>query len=172
MKITHVKSKISSGYIWSPSNDSKFRIFLREQLPMETLYSFEGHEDEVWYVQFSHSGHYIASASKDTSVIVWNVETRQVTHTLIGHKEPVSFLSWSPDDTMILTCGSDKKLKLWDMDSGSCRRTFSRHSETVLACAWLPDNERFVSGGLDKNIFLWVNILKEDMTCCTQFIEF
>jgi WD repeat-containing protein 26 len=131
---------------------------------MEILYNCERHQDEVWYVQFSHNGRYFASASKDTSVIIWRVDTGEPVHTLIGHKEPVSFLSWSPDDTMILTCGNDKKLKLWDMDSGSCKRTFSRHSETVSSCAWLPDNERFVSGGLDKNIFLWVRIRDEKET--------
>ena len=33
----------------------------------------EGHQDEVWYLQFSHEGKYLASASNDRSAIIWEV---------------------------------------------------------------------------------------------------
>jgi WD40 repeat protein len=36
----------------------------------------EAHEDEVWFLQFSHDGHYLASTSKDCTAIVWEVSGR------------------------------------------------------------------------------------------------
>lgn len=76
--------------------------------------TLEGHSDEVWFVQFSHSGKYLASASKDGTAIMWSLETRRAHFVFRDHEEAISFLSWSPDDSLILTCGRDKKVKLWD----------------------------------------------------------
>ncbi|PKA51274.1 hypothetical protein AXF42_Ash010714 [Apostasia shenzhenica] len=45
----------------------------KDQLPSKALQVLEGHKDEVWFVQFSHNGKYLASSSNDKSVIVWEV---------------------------------------------------------------------------------------------------
>eukprot|EP00741_Cyanophora_paradoxa_P019883 tig00021178_g19189.t1 len=132
----------------------------RDLIPRETRQTLEAHTDEVWFVQFSHDGRHLASASKDTTVIVWEVdldspsyEIRQL-HTLRGHQEALSFVSWSPDDTMLLSCGNDFAVKLWDTRTGACKRTFSSHTDSVTACSWLPDSRRFVTGGLDQLLVL------------------
>ena len=31
------------------------------------------HDDEVWFLQFSHDGRYLASSSKDCTAIIWEV---------------------------------------------------------------------------------------------------
>eukprot|EP00898_Chlorokybus_atmophyticus_P008224 jgi/Chlat1/8402/Chrsp80S09222 len=118
----------------------------------------EAHSDEVWHVQFSHNGKWLASASRDSTVILWEVNSAvdvSVKHILRGHTQPLSFVAWSPDDSHLLTCGSDKLVKLWDTAIGTCKRTYDRHKESVTACAWFPDGQRFVSGGLDKSLFFW-----------------
>lgn len=33
----------------------------------------DAHNDEVWFVQFSHDGKYLATASKDQTAIIWEV---------------------------------------------------------------------------------------------------
>jgi len=43
-------------------------------MPQQTLFVLQGHTDEVWHVAYSHDGRYIASASRDTTVIIWSVE--------------------------------------------------------------------------------------------------
>mmetsp|Transcript_7295 Transcript_7295/g.11568 ORF Transcript_7295/g.11568 Transcript_7295/m.11568 type:complete len:562 (-) Transcript_7295:159-1844(-) len=148
--------------LYHNTRDQVFSLFedhicSRDQIPRETQFVLDQHQDEVWYIQFSHNGAYLASASKDNTVIIWDVTEHEVKplHVLRSHGDSLSFLAWSPDDTHLLTCSNDRLVKLWDVKLGTCIRTFSRHTDHVTACAWLPDGRRFVSGGLDKCIFLW-----------------
>ncbi|KAI8914971.1 WD40-repeat-containing domain protein [Powellomyces hirtus] len=127
----------------------------RNQFPCSTTHIFDVHADEVWFLAFSHDGKYLASASKDMTAAIWNVETWSLVHVLDGHDSAISYLAWSPDDSLLLTGSNDNSLRVWCPKTGECRNTFARHTNTVTACAWLPDSKRFVSGSIDKHIFLW-----------------
>lgn len=85
-----------------------------DQLPLQTLFELDQHEDEVWYLQFSHDGTRLASAGKDTKVYIYDTENFKVTKILSDHKQPVAYLSWSPDDTRLVTCSQDKTARIWD----------------------------------------------------------
>ncbi|XP_020539085.1 WD repeat-containing protein WDS homolog isoform X2 [Jatropha curcas] len=132
----------------------------REQIPTETVQILTQHENEVWFVQFSNNGEYLASSSSDCTAIIWKVlEDGKLTfqRTLRSHQNPVSFVAWSPDDTKLLTCGNLEVLKLWDVETGTCKHTFGDHSFIVSSCAWFPDSKRLVCGSSDpeKGICMW-----------------
>ena len=129
----------------------------RELIPRETRHVLEKHSDEVWFLQFSHDGSLLASASKDNVVVVWDVSHPQMAEqaVLCGHTDGLSFLAWSPDDTHLLTCAADRQLKLWLVRTSECVRTYAGHADGVTACAWLPDGRHFVSAGVDKKVLLW-----------------
>ena len=46
----------------------------RSEFPSVQSQVLQLHKDEVWFVQFSHSGLRLASASKDTTVIIWDLQ--------------------------------------------------------------------------------------------------
>ncbi|XP_050208186.1 WD repeat-containing protein WDS homolog [Mercurialis annua] len=132
----------------------------REQIPTETIQILTEHENEVWFIQFSNNGNYLASSSSDCTAIIWQVlEDGRLTskRTLRSHQNPVSFVSWSPDDTKLLTCGNAEVLKLWDVETGTCKHTFGDPGFVVSTCAWFPDSKRFVCGSSDpeKGICMW-----------------
>jgi WD40 repeat protein len=56
--------------------------------PRVTTAILEVHSDEVWGVDWSHDGVYLASASRDKTVIIWRIGVRllsaQVAIFLIG----------------------------------------------------------------------------------------
>ncbi|KAF9439113.1 hypothetical protein BGZ76_011351 [Entomortierella beljakovae] len=122
-------------------------------IPSVLRHVLDGHNKEVWYISFSHDGKYLASASQDSRIIIWNLETFEPLSTLEGHANEVARCAWSPNDSQLLTAGFDKTVKLWDVQSATLRSTFQRHNDAVTCLEWLPDGERFVSGG-EKTLFL------------------
>lgn len=124
--------------------------------PTVTKHLLQDHQDEVWYLEFSHNGKYLASSSADKTVIVWNVEDNfSVQSVLKGHTEGVICLAWSPDDSMLLTSGQDGKAIIWDPVSGIHLRILHEHKDVVGACSWLPNGREFITGSPDKQLLLW-----------------
>ncbi|CAK9224024.1 unnamed protein product [Sphagnum jensenii] len=151
------------GCVFHNSLDNALSLYTdhrctRDQIPSKTIQVLEAHEDEVWFLQFSHDGHHLASTSKDCTAIIWEVvddESVILKHTLTGHQKPVSFVSWSPDSTMLLTSGNEEVVKLWDICTGTCKHTYDKPSSCFTSCAWFPDGHHFVLGGRDKCIYMW-----------------
>lgn len=59
------------------------------------------HVDEVWFVVFSNGGDLLASASKDSTIIIWEMVGGEKTCVLRGHDEAISVCAWSPDGFII-----------------------------------------------------------------------
>jgi WD40 repeat protein len=130
----------------------------RTQLPSETVQVLHAHSDEVWFVQFSHRGKYLASSSKDQTAIVWEVcDDGHLTlkHRLIGHQKPVLSVSWSPDDNQLLTCGEEEAIRCWDVSSGECLHVYEKSGVGLISCGWFPDGKGIFAGLTDKSICLW-----------------
>uniref|UniRef100_A0A8C5BAH4 WD repeat-containing protein 26 n=1 Tax=Gadus morhua TaxID=8049 RepID=A0A8C5BAH4_GADMO len=126
----------------------------RKQFPCYTQQILTEHCNEVWFCKFSHDGTKLATGSKDTTVIVWQVdpETHQLKllRTLEGHAYGVSYLAWSPDNTYLIACGPDdcSELWLWNIQTGELRTKMSQsHEDSLTSVAWNPDGKRFVTGG-------------------------
>jgi WD repeat-containing protein 26 len=45
-----------------------------DAFPSATIKILSGHKDEVWDIKFSHDGTKLASSSKDSCVIIWDIE--------------------------------------------------------------------------------------------------
>ncbi|KAK7054652.1 hypothetical protein VNI00_003115 [Paramarasmius palmivorus] len=137
----------------------------RAQFPRVTTNILQGHNDEVWNLEWSHDGRFLASASKDKTAIIWqinlivNFDLKESGEwgdykVLRDHPYAVGCLAWSLDDKMLLT-SSDQFIKLWVTSSGVCARTLDEHTETVTALSWLPNGSGFLSAGLDRKIVQW-----------------
>ncbi|KAL6982544.1 hypothetical protein U1Q18_040994 [Sarracenia purpurea var. burkii] len=46
----------------------------RDQIPTETIQILTDHKNEVWFVQFSNNGEFLASSSRDCTAIIWKVQ--------------------------------------------------------------------------------------------------
>ncbi|XP_076903173.1 WD repeat-containing protein 26 homolog [Bidens hawaiensis] len=139
----------------------------RDQIPSQTIQILEGHQDEVWYLQFSQNGKYLASSSSDNSAIIWEVGLDgkvSLKHRLIGHQRPVSSISWSPDDDQILTCGIEEVVRRWDVTSGACLHVYEKGLLGLVSCSWSPDGKCVFSGLTDKSIIMW-DLDGKEMEC-------
>ncbi|XP_025017419.1 LOW QUALITY PROTEIN: WD repeat-containing protein 26-like [Tetranychus urticae] len=127
----------------------------KENMPCETTQILTDHGDEVWFCRFSNDGPKLASGSKDSTVIIWDVDPDTLTlkhkHTFDGHSYGVSYISWSPDDNYIIACGPDdcSDLWVWNVQTGELRVKVSHSPEDSLTtCSWHKDGRKFVTGGL------------------------
>ncbi|KAF3182569.1 hypothetical protein TWF225_006474 [Orbilia oligospora] len=127
----------------------------RSQFPSHTMRILEDHTNEVWTVAFSHSGERLATGSKDTTAIIYDVRTWSIVMNMKAHEGGVAYVSWSPDDQYIVTCSNDRTAKLWDTIAGKCMHTLTKQTEPVTCCAWAPDGTYFATGSVDKSIVLW-----------------
>ncbi|KAK6142342.1 hypothetical protein DH2020_022690 [Rehmannia glutinosa] len=141
----------------------------RDRIPCQTLQGYSGldrpsfqilqeHSDEVWFLQFSHNGKYLASSSGDCLVIIWEVKVNgqvSVRHRLSGHQKPVSYISWSPDDHQLLTCGMEETIRRWDITSGECLQVYEKTGLGFVSCGWAADGKSIFSGVTDKSISMW-----------------
>ncbi|OWM73263.1 hypothetical protein CDL15_Pgr001377 [Punica granatum] len=130
----------------------------RDQIPSRTLQVLQVHNDEVWFLQFSHNGKYLASSSTDRTAIIWEVDPHgelSLKHKLCGHQKPVSSVSWSPDDSQLLTCGVEENVRRWDVSSGKCLSVYEKAGNGFVSCRWFPDGKWMCFGANDKSICMW-----------------
>lgn len=95
----------------------------RDDFPTKAVLDLLRHKDEVWFLQYSNDGTKLASASKDTTVIIYETTSYNVLHQFEEHSgSGITYLSWSPDDSKIITCCAqpDNAARIWDVKVRQC----------------------------------------------------
>lgn len=119
------------------------------------------HSDEVWYCKFSPNGLKLATGSKDTFCIIWDVDPER--HQLKQlksfecHANGVSFVTWSPDSKYLIVGGTEEssELLIFNIDELKLHSKVSHSNDESLTCAaFAPDGQRFVTGGIRGQFYL------------------
>lgn len=135
----------------------------RRLYPMgTTLVTYCGHADRVMGLAWSPDGKYIASASADKTVQVWDASTGKTIISYSKHTEWVKAVTWSPDGTRIASAGADMTVHLWDVMTGRTVLVYRGHSNIVTTLAWSPNGRYIASGGYDRTIAVWDAFTGED----------
>jgi WD40 repeat protein/energy-coupling factor transporter ATP-binding protein EcfA2/cytoskeletal protein RodZ len=109
----------------------------------QQLFTLAGHTGPVNEAAVSPDGRWLATASEDNSLKIWDAATGQEVLTLTGHNAPVTSLAFSPDNTHLVSGSSDSRLMVWDVLAGTrLQALVGQNDGSVRAVAFHPDGER------------------------------
>lgn len=126
----------------------------QEHFPTYCIQILNEHCDEVWFCQFSPDGTKLATGSKDSNVIIWDVHSDTCTvtlrRTLDGHSYGAAYLAWSPDSNHLIACGPEEspEVWLWNIQNDKLLKVSQSPEDVLTCCAWNKDGTKFVVGGI------------------------
>jgi U3 small nucleolar RNA-associated protein 12 len=141
------------------------------------ILKFNGHKSAVTGLAFDKSGVQLASGSKDTDLILWNLIEEEGKVRLRGHKDQITGLQFlqpktpeifgedgeqiltndnSNSEGFLLTTSKDGMIKLWDLASNHCIETHvAQTNGECWALGVSPDGSGCITAGNDGEMKVW-----------------
>ncbi len=132
--------------------------------------TYRRHSGVVHAVAWSPDGKYIASASEDQTVQVWNMKTGRKVYLHRDYAGIVYAVAWSPDGKRIAYANHDHTVQVWPIVPGEGIRAFANrwlkflglvtstqhgHAGEVHVVIWSPDGQYLASAGNDHTVQVW-----------------
>jgi len=155
--------------IWNAVKDEAPQI--DESIDIESTVLVEDERNCLWTGHLSAAGAseiqssvtplldgvYVASASVDGTVRIWNAgSSKPAVLPLTGHEEAVTSVAVSSAQGIMVSGSIDCTVRVWDIYTGSAKMPpLTGHTSAVLTVAISPDGQLIASGSRDETVRLW-----------------
>ena len=131
------------------------------------------HDDSVRALAVSPDSKWVASGSKDSTIILWNADNGTIVQQWVAHGyRQIVALAFSPDSRYVVSGGwEDNNAAIWDIsreprkvaileeDAPRVPDTLQTrpilHPTGISACAWSPDGRTIATGDSEGTVRLW-----------------
>ncbi|MEO0406838.1 MAG: BTAD domain-containing putative transcriptional regulator [Cyanobacteria bacterium P01_A01_bin.135] len=128
------------------------------------LQTLEGHTDYLYSIAFGPrqaaaiipelSEVWLASASADRTIKLWNLDSGECFRTLTGHEGWVYAMVIHPHGDRVISASYDCTARVWDIRTGKCLQVF-RHDALMWSLAIHPQGHLIACSGEEEKITLW-----------------
>ncbi|XP_055768239.1 U3 small nucleolar RNA-interacting protein 2-like isoform X2 [Salvelinus fontinalis] len=144
------------------------RMVAKDLLPPDVseICLFRGHKLPVTCLVISPDDQHIFSASKDCSIIKWDVESGKILHTIaggrkgtedrhVGHTSHVLCMSISSDGKYLATGDMNKLIMIWEAATCKHLYKFTGHRGPVSGLSFRRGTHDLYSASHDRSIKVW-----------------
>jgi WD40 repeat protein len=97
----------------------------------QEIASYVGHSDEINALELSPDGNFLASASNDKTIIIWDLASGKIKKKLEGFEWKVTSLEYSTDGKYIIGGCNNGVTKLFDVETGKSISDFNGMGKNV-----------------------------------------
>lgn len=130
--------------------------------------TFEGHEADIWDIDYALSGKYLASASGDCTIRTWYTDSGCGELRLPGEAGYTS-VTFSSDGLLLAGASMDRSVRVWIAQTGDLiahlpdgpngivmdKTLLDGHTDSVFHVAFNMDVTALFSSSLDKTVKIW-----------------
>lgn len=132
------------GIDWLQTRGSDGAICVWDIVDRNRLFILEG---GVSHIAFHPNGRWLAGASLEAAIVVWDVTDSQAAAVrLTGHQERVRAVAFSPNGRWLVSGGDDRTLRLWDGETFLPGPVY-RVDTPIRALAFSPDGQYLFAAG-------------------------
>jgi platelet-activating factor acetylhydrolase IB subunit alpha len=99
-------------------------------------------------------GDYLASASRDKTIKIWEARNARCVITLIGHDNWVTDLVFHPNGKYLLSSSDDMSIRIWDLANGRQYRKIEKAHNAFVTSIDMK-GKTVVTGSVDHNLKVW-----------------
>ena len=157
------------------TKDKLVQIFSFPELKL--VRDLRGHTDWIWSVAFNADGTWLATASEDDSVRLWDVKTgKEIVELRKSHDKNINAVytvSFHPTLSKVLLSGNlDNTVDIWDLDKAGEKakdeegnekpmwketpvHTIDAFDDSVRSISFTDDGTYFATGSSDNRVRIW-----------------
>jgi len=115
----------------------------------------EDHTDSIVCVAYSHTGEFIATASYDATVKIWNADSGDLVATCEGPTQELEWCRWHPKGNVLIAGCTDTTVWMWWAPTGKVMQAFSGHGGVVSSGTFTSSGKLIVTGANDGGVIVW-----------------
>lgn len=140
--------------IVSGSSDTSIRVWRDTEEQFESFRILNDHVRGVTCVSISPNDRQIVSSGEDLTVRLWDLETGQVSHSLVGHTDAVRSARFSDDGGRIVSASEDRTVRVWSL-TGEQLLSCQGHFGGLFDARFSVSGDELLSASADKTVRVW-----------------